>query len=70
MYKNANRNFQIFIIWICYYPPLDVFCIIIGIKILQVYLSGYGDEQVQMVLDVWKFSTMDNGEQSVMLVGI
>ena len=70
MHKIANPDFQIFIMWICYYPPLDVLCIIIGIKIFQVYLSGYGDEQVQMVLDVWKFSTMDNGEQSVMLVGI
>ncbi len=40
-----------------------------GNKYLQVYLSDYKDHQVRMVLVVWKCSTMDDGEQSVMIIG-
>ena len=40
-----------------------------GNKYLQVYLSDYKDHQVRMVPVVWKYSTMDDGEQSVMIIG-
>jgi hypothetical protein len=45
------------------------FFVLIGIKYLQVHLSGYEDHQVPMVLVVWKYSTMDDGGQSVTIVG-
>jgi hypothetical protein len=34
------------------------------------YLSGYKDHQVPMVLVEWKYSIMEDGEQYVMMVGI
>ena len=47
----------------------SIFVVLTGNKYLQMYLSDYKDHQVRVVLVVWKYSTMDDGEQSVMIFG-
>jgi hypothetical protein len=47
-----------------------MFFVLIDVKYLQVYPPGYEDHQFPMVLVVWKYFTMGNGEQSVTIIGI